>query len=358
MFQQLLERTYFGNSLLNYLTAAIVVVVGILTIMIIKTVVVRRLKKVSESRPSHLTDFLVQTLSKSLVPLLYVGAFYMGLSSLTLGTTLSKLVNVLGIVFLTILTIRFLIAALDHAFEKYWLKMIGDPKRESSIRAIRPVLLVIVWGFALVFLLDNLGFKITAVVAGLGIGGIAVALAAQAILGDLFSHFVILFDKPFELGDFVVVGEHMGTVEHVGIKTTRIRSVGGEQLIFSNKDLTDSRLRNFKRMERRRGVFKIGVTYETAQQKLQEIPEIIKETIGKIEDAQFDRAHFSVYGDFSLIFEIVYYVNNPDYLRYMDIQQRINLEIKEEFDKRHIEFAYPTQTLYLSSLQGSSPEPS
>ncbi|MCK4428221.1 MAG: mechanosensitive ion channel family protein, partial [candidate division Zixibacteria bacterium] len=191
------------------------------------------------------------------------------------------------------------------------------------------------------------GFKISTVIAGLGIGGIAVALAAQAILGDLFSYFSILFDRPFEVGDFIILDDYLGTIEHIGIKTTRVRSLGGEQLVFSNADLTNSRLRNYKRMAKRRVVFKLGVTYQTTLEQVKEIPTIIKNIIQNITDTVFDRAHFSSYGDFSLVFETVYYVLSRDYNKYMNIQQEINFAIKEEFEKRGIEFAYPTQTLFL-----------
>ena len=143
----------------------------------------------------------------------------------------------------------------------------------------------------------------------------------------------------------------MGSIEDIGIKTTRIRSLGGEQLVFSNTDLTNSRVRNYKRMEKRRVVFKLGVTYQTSLQQLKEIPLIITGIIKNINDTAFDRAHFSSYGDFSLIFEVVYYVIGSDYNKYMNIQQEINLEIMEEFEKRRIEFAYPTQTIFLEKSQ-------
>ena len=200
----------------------------------------------------------------------------------------------------------------------------------------------------MVFVLDNLGVKISAVVASLGIGGIAVALAAQTILGDLFSYFLILFDKPFEIGDFIIVGDKMGVVEYIGIKTTRIRALGGEQLIISNTDLTNSRVHNFKKMERRRVVFKLGVTYQTSAHNLKMIPQLIKGIIDKQVDATFDRGHFANYGDFSLNYEFVYYVTGPDHTKYMDIQQAINLSIFEAFATEKIEFAYPTQTLIVN----------
>jgi len=200
----------------------------------------------------------------------------------------------------------------------------------------------------IVFLMDNLGFNISAVVAGLGIGGIAIALAAQAILGDLFSYFVIFFDRPFEVGDFINVGDKVGTVEYTGIKTTRVRALSGEQLVFANTDLTNSRIHNFKKMEKRRVVFKLGVVYQTLADTLAEIPNLVKEIIEKQPDTTFDRGHFATYGDFSLNFEFVYFVLSSDYVKFMDTQQRINLEIYKEFENRGIEFAYPTQTLFVN----------
>ncbi|HBO69621.1 MAG TPA: hypothetical protein DD658_05560 [Deltaproteobacteria bacterium] len=149
------------------------------------------------------------------------------------------------------------------------------------------------------------------------------------------------------MGDFIIAGDTMGVVERLGIKSTRISSLSGEQIILSNKDLTDSRVRNFKRMGRRRVLFRLGVTYQTSLERLREIPGLIREIVGEIEDAAFDRAHFSSYGDFSLVIEVVYYVIGNDYAKYMDTQQRINFRIHEEFGRRGIEFAYPTQTLFL-----------
>jgi len=188
---------------------------------------------------------------------------------------------------------------------------------------------------------------VTALVAGLGVGGIAVALAVQNILGDLFASFSIVLDRPFVMGDFIIVGDYMGTVEHVGLKTTRIRSLSGEQLVFSNTDLLGSRIRNYKRMAERRVVFSLGVLYQTSPEQLEKIPQMIREIVEAQTPVRFDRAHFKEYGASSLNFEVVYYILDPDYNRYMDIQQAVNLEIYRRFDEEGIEFAYPTQTLYL-----------
>jgi len=196
-----------------------------------------------------------------------------------------------------------------------------------------------------------MGVDITALIAGLGIGGIAVALALQNVLGDLFASLSIVLDKPFVIGDFIIVDDLLGTVEHIGLKTTRVRSLFGEQLVFSNSDLLNSRIRNYKRMHERRIVFSLGVTYQTPYEKLAAIPDIIREIIELQEQVRFDRAHFKEYGDFALEFEIVYYMLVPDYNAYMDTQQAINLALYERFEKEGISFAYPTQTLYVSAEQ-------
>jgi len=208
----------------------------------------------------------------------------------------------------------------------------------------------ILWATGAVFILDNMGLHISTLVAGLGIGGVAIALAAQAVLGDLFSSFAILIDKPFKVGDFIIIGDYLGAVEHIGIKTTRIRSLSGELLVFSNSDLTNSRIRNYKLMEKRRVVFKFGVIYQTTLERLKSIPPMIKEIVENIDLASFDRAHFFSYGNSSLDFEVVYYIQGNDYNLYMDIQQKINLKIFEKFKEKGIEFAYPTRTLYVNKL--------
>jgi len=209
---------------------------------------------------------------------------------------------------------------------------------------------LILWSVIVLMALENVGIDITALVAGLGVGGIAVALAVQNILGDLFASLSIVLDKPFVIGDFIIIGDYMGTVEHIGLKTTRIRSLSGEQLVFANNDLLQSRIRNFKRMYERRVVFNLGVVYQTPHEKLQKIPQIVREIIEQQHPVRFDRAHFKSFGDFSLNFEVVYWVQNPDYTVYMDIQQAINLEIYRRFAEEGIEFAYPTQSIFVEKL--------
>ncbi|MBE3127062.1 MAG: mechanosensitive ion channel, partial [Candidatus Atribacteria bacterium] len=262
---------------------------------------------------------------------------------------IERFFNIFVIILLTFFGIRFLLSITIYGLETYWVKKEKDQAKKQALKGIITVIKIIVWGIFLIILLDNLGIKISALVAGLGIGGIAIALAAQSVLGDLFSYFIIFFDRPFEIGDFIIIGDFLGTVEDIGIKTTRLRSLGGEELIFSNQDLTNSRVRNYKRMNRRRIVFKFGVIYQTTLTQLKKIPQIVEEIITQIPEATFDRAHFASYADFSLNFEVVYYINNSDYKKYMDIQQEINFQLKEIFEKQKIEFAYPTQTVFLTN---------
>ena len=350
MFQDIFQQTFFHNRILDYLICLSTFLIGIIIIRIFKSILLKRLKAWAKETATTIDDFLIHAIEKKLLPLLYFGAFYLSIQVLTLNPALEKGINVLGLILLTIFGVSFLLAIIIYGLETYWVKKEKDIAKKQALKGILTVLRLIVWSLAIIILLDNLGIKITALVAGLGIGGVAIALAAQAILGDLFSYFSIFFDRPFEIGDFIITGDYLGVVEHIGIKTTRIRSLGGEQLVFSNTDLTNSRVRNYKRMNKRRVLFRLGVTYQTSLQQLKEIPVIITNIIKNINDTVFDRTHFFSYGDFSLIFEVVYYVIGSDYNKYMDIQQEINFKIKEEFEKRGIEFAYPTQTLYLDKI--------
>jgi len=352
MIGQLNKTMFFENSVLGYLIALAVFLVGFLVIKLIERVVLRRLKKLAERTATTFDDFLIGVIKRIAVPLAYFGAFYLAATTLTVAPVLRKGIIVLATCVFTFAAVRFAIVLISYGFSVYLSKKKENESLKRSLAGILVVLKVIIWGLAVVFFLDNLGFKISAVIAGLGIGGVAVALAAQAVLGDLFSYFAILFDRPFEIGDFIITGDFLGTVEHIGIKTTRIRSLGGEQLIFSNSDLTNSRVRNYKRMDRRRVVFKLGVTYQTTSTQLKVIPKIIENIIKNNKDTAFDRAHFFSYGDFALIYEIVYYIVGSDYNKYMDIQQEINFAIKEKFEAEGIEFAYPTQTLYVQKAAG------
>jgi len=199
----------------------------------------------------------------------------------------------------------------------------------------------------ILLIVQNLGYDITALIAGLGIGGIAIAFALQGILSDVFASFSIYFDKPFKTGDFIIVGEEMGTVKNIGLKSTRIQTLEGEELVISNKELTETRIRNYRGFEKRRMTFSFGVKYETPIEKVKSIPQMVKDIIGEIDKAEIQRIHFTDFGDFSLNFGAVYYITSGDFTVHKDIQHEINIALMERFEKEGIEFAYPTQTVYI-----------
>ncbi len=348
--KEFLNQTFLGNSYYDYLVALAILVFGMTIVTLFKKIILSRLKKWAEKTTTILDDLLLKAVDKSILPLIFFGVFYLAVKSLTLSDSIDSIVNIVTSILITFFVVKMIISALNFSFKSYLKRYEDNERRERQLKGITGLLNLLLWSIALVFLLDNLGVKITTVIAGLGIGGIAIALAAQAVLGDLFSYFVIFFDRPFEIGDFIIVGDKLGLVEHIGIKTTRIRSLSGEQLVFSNTDLTDSRVHNFKKMERRRVVFKLGVIYQTPSSKLKKIPGIVKDIITRQNDATFDRGHFAAYGDFSLNFEFVYFVDGADFNKYMDIQQAINLSIYEAFENEGIEFAYPSQTLFINKM--------
>jgi small-conductance mechanosensitive channel len=220
-----------------------------------------------------------------------------------------------------------------------------EPEGATALSLLAFAAQVALWSLVLLLALDQLNFDITALVAGLGIGGVAMALAVQSVLSDLFASLSIVLDKPFTVGDFIVVDNLRGTVERVGIKTTRLRSLDGELLVFSNTDLLKSRIRNFKRMFDRRVEFTIGLVYQTPLEKLRLVPQWLGEIVKAQARTRLDRAHFKQYGDSALVFEIVYYVLDPDHGVYMDVHQAINLAIFERFAREGVEFAHPTHTV-------------
>ncbi|CAB3895576.1 mechanosensitive ion channel family protein [Achromobacter piechaudii] len=218
------------------------------------------------------------------------------------------------------------------------------------------LLRALVWVIALLAMLDNLGVNITALVASLGIGGVAVALAVQTILSDLFASISIGLDKPFEAGDFIVFGSVAGSIEHVGLKTTRIRSLGGEQIVCSNTELLKQTIQNYKRMQQRRIVFAVRITYKTDVEKVAAVPGIIRSQIESQTDTRFDRAHLARFGEGALEFEAVYYVLTADYNHYMDIQQAINLGIMRQLQAADIALALPEQILHMPRDAAPAPD--
>jgi len=349
-----LDNIFFGNTVRNWGIALGILVIGLVLAKLIKVIVVSRIRKFSERSKSTFDDLIVVVIDKALLPLAFVYSFYAGFRYLTMPPRVTRIIHVAILVITIFFIVRAISAVISYFFFRFAKARTGSDSHARQAKGILAIIQLILWLLGIVFLIDNLGYDITTIVAGLGIGGIAIALAAQAVLGDLFSYLVIFFDKPFEIGDFITVGDKMGTVEYVGIKSTKIRALSGEQIILSNTDLTNSRIQNFKRMQIRRVVFTFRVDYDTQSEKLKAIPEMVKEFIQREDKTQFDRVHFANFGDSSLNFEAVYSVLTADFNLYMDIQQRINFAIFEAFRDQDIRFAYPTQKLLIDNGNASS----
>jgi small-conductance mechanosensitive channel len=350
-----LKITILDNSMQSWVVAGLLTVLLSVVLRFLKGRLSRSFRAVADKTTNRLDDAVADMFSRTKLFVLVIVSVWAGTQLLSLPGEVESLVR--GIVVVSLLfqvavwgnrIIRFLVGTYVR------LEDADEASRAAMTTALSFIGKLVLWSLVLLIALQNLGVEVTALLASLGVGGIAVALAAQNILGDLFASLSIYFDRPFVVGDFIIVDSLLGTVEKVGLKTTRIRSLHGEQLIFSNNDLLNSRIRNYKRMLERRVLFSIGVIYGTAYEKLVGVPEILREAIEKEELARFDRAHFSGYGDSSLDFEIVYWVKVPDYNTYMDIQQRINFEIFRRFEEEEIEFAFPTRTVYIAKSVDSS----
>ncbi len=352
---QLPELTFLQNDLTDWLIAASVALGSMLLLALIRRIVGRRFARMAERTGSQLDDDLVAVLSHTRGLFVFLLSLYIGLRFVDLPSRFEGIVDSVIMIALFVQVGLWAGALLTLALQRYGEKQQAEnPASTTTLSAIGFLGRLVLWSVVLLLTLDNLGIDVTALLTGLGIGGIAVALAVQNILGDLLAALAIVLDKPFAVGDFVVVGDFLGSVEKVGLKTTRLRSLSGEQLVFSNADLLSSRLRNYGRMYERRVVFPLGVTYQTPRSKLELIPQILREAVeAHGEQVRFDRSHFKAYGDFSLNFETVYYVLAADYTLYMDIQQAINLIIHRRFEEEAIEFAYPTQTLFVEKAATS-----
>jgi len=350
-----LEHEFLGNTGLAWAVAGGVLAAMLITLKLITSLLERRLATAADPLSSSPRALLHDSARATSGWFLLVVSLYAASLALSISP---RYVTVVRSILVTALLLQ---AALwgnvaMRRLTKRWLRdrMERDPASAPLAAIIGYIGRIALWLFVLLLILDNLGVQVTALLTGLGIGGIAIALALQNILGDLFASLSILIDKPFILGDFIVVGDQKGTVENIGLKTTRLRSLSGEQLIFPNNDLLQSRIHNFKRMNERRIVFQLGVTYDTPPDTLAALPGILREIVESQSPVRFDRAHFQSFGDSALKLEIVYFFLSPDYNTYMNAQQAMNLEIMRRFQSLGVEFAFPTQTLYVQRAVAAS----
>lgn len=342
----------WGNTLGNYIYALIVLMVAVIVFRTFQFYILRKLKKAAEKTETDIDDTLIKIVQSLRPPFYYFLAFYFSTYYIVVSDIFKKVVEGMLFLFIVYQIIVVTQILIDYVLEKWIDKRADDMGSRVAMENIGKFAKFIVWVLGLLLILSNLGINVTSLIAGLGVGGVAIAFALKEILADLFSSFAIYFDKPFKIGDFIKIGNDGGTVVKIGIMTTRLQTPQGEELVMSNQELISSRVQNFKKMEERRGLFTIGVAYETPVEKLRAIPSDIKSIIESVENIRFDRAHFKQFDDSALTYEIVFYVNSNDYASFMDAQQEINLKIVEKFREKGIEMAYPTRTVfYKNSLE-------
>ncbi len=350
-------RTFLGNTLQDGLRALLItsIVLGVLWILV--RIVLRRVAAFARTTETDIDDLIAHVGAETKLSLLAVPALYVGSFVLSIPEQLNTWFRVAALTALLAQGAIWGDALIDFWLLDFREEHGAEVDRVTTVGAVSFVFRLLLYALVLILALDNIpGVDVTALVGSLGVGGIAVALAVQSILGDLFASLSIALDKPFVIGDYIEVGSEGGTVELVGLKTTRLRRLSGEQLIVGNNDLLNSRIRNFGRMGERRVVFTIGVAGETPHDALERIPDIMREVIEAQPQVRFGRAHFSSFGDSSLNYEVVYFILDPDYDLYMDIQQAINLAIVQRFAEEGIQIPYPTQTVYVAGQRPEAPE--
>lgn len=352
MIDSILQYTWLGIPILLYLEAMGLFLGTLLVLKLFQLVILRKIKTFAKKTVTDVDDSLISVIDNIRSSTYIVVSVYVGLRILPLEPHVWKWINTVVAFIIAESAIRTISQLIRLIVEQYLRRRFGEEDvrnkmhTQSIIRMMQFFIVFGLWVTVLLLILSNLGFNVTSMVASLGIGGIAVALAVQNLLSDIFSSFSILIDKPFEVGDFIKIGQDVGTVQKIGMKTTRIKTLRGEELVVSNKELTTVRIQNFKTLDRRREQIDLSITYETAPKLLEEIPELVKQVVEPIEDVDFGRCHLRDLGATALIYEVIVFVNTEDYERYMEIKQAINLGLIKIFAKKGIEFAYPTQTIY------------
>jgi len=336
------------------LVEAATVALGVFILVTVVLIAVRRrYRRAIASAPDGEHAVLDVTRRTKLVLILPI-AVYIGSRLLTLDPDIRTVITDVASVSCILQVLFWLGGVIDVLIDQYRRRRVeSDPGAITMIRAFRFGAILLMWVLGLVAVLQNVGVNVTAFITGLGIGGVAIALAVQNILGDIFASLSIVFDKPFEVGDLIAVGDDVGTVERIGLKTSRIRALSGEQLVYSNSDLLKHQIHNYRRMEQRRVVLRAGVTFQTPPETLERIPLLVRHVVEETPNVRFDRAHFAALGKASYEFEFVYYVLSPEYNVFMDAQQTVNLGIVRAFADHSIDLAFPTQALFVQDLSAA-----
>lgn len=313
---------------------------------VVKRLVLFRLDRLSARTKNDYDDLVIDVIQTVRLSFAVIASLMIALSVSGFNFESSKAVVVLFAASVTYQVAR----AVGVVFTFVIKKVRGEDERVANVQGLKTVIDICIWAIGAVFIISILGYNVNSIIAGLGIGGVAVALAVQNVLGDVFSSFSIFFDRPFEVDDYIQIGEHEGTVERIGLKTTRVRSPRGEEIIFSNRLLTDSIIQNLGRLEKRRVKVMLGVEYETPNSKLESIPAGIQEVVKSVQQVEFERVYFKEFASSSLDHEFTYYVTYADFDEFVAARHEINLRVKAWFEQQGIGLAYPTQRVYKSEI--------
>jgi len=346
-FEHLLHLVILDNTILNWMIALAAAGLAVLVIRLIRYALARWLQDRYDKTKHLFDDFLYKITQRTWSFLRVAAAILIILAILETKPAFTPTARAIALLSALVQIAIWGSSIIDlYARHRIRLELEENSSIATAMNAAAIIGKVVLWSLLLLMGLDNIpGIEVNTLIASLGISSIAVALAVQNILGDLFAALAIAFDKPFEIGDFINAGDYGGTVEHIGIKSTRLRSLTGEQIVLSNSDLLKSRIRNFKRMTRRRNVFTVGIAADTPYEKLKQIPDILREIVSAQPKVEFGRAHFRTFGEYTLDFEVVYFLPVPDFTLFLDTQQAINLEIHRRFEEEGIEMPYPTQAV-------------
>jgi small-conductance mechanosensitive channel len=344
---EILGQVYLGNSLQDWLLSLAGFLITLTVLPLLRGLVMSQRKRIQSFEPPMGVELALVLIARTSKLFLWIVALYVALRFLELGPRVEKSANIVIVVVFWVQVALWGMAAVNFGLDRQRQRGAGagDPAVQGSLGILSFIARLAIFTVAALLALDNLGVNITALVAGLGVGGIAIALAVQTLLGDLLASLSITLDKPFVVGDWLRVDNVEGTVERIGVKSTRLRSLSGEQIILANADLLKSRVHNLGRMPERRVLFTLGVTYETPRAKLERIPALVESVINATPDTRFVFCVFRHFGDFALQFEVVYYVALEAGAKYLEILNNVNYGIHAAFEREGISFAYPTQTV-------------
>ncbi len=342
-------------NITQYVLAGVVFATLVVLFKFVQVILLGRLHSWSQKTTTDIDDVVIEAIKGIRAWVYTLVAFFTALQLFTIPEKVGMVIT--GLVYFAIVFqgIEIALKFVEYGAQRFLEKDEDgdgqiDPNAATASHLVTLLARILLWTFGVIFVLSNMGIEVTSLIAGLGIGGIAIAFALQGVLSDLFASFSIYADKPFRIGDYIVLGADSGVVEKIGVKTTRIRTLQGEELVVSNAELTTARVQNFKKMKERRASMQFGITYETPHELVKQVNGIVQRIFESIEGARLDRVHFTTFGDSALLFDVVFYVDSPQYADFLDKQQQFNFELMDKFAELGIEFAYPTQTIYTKAM--------